>query len=311
MRCCSPMNHKSSQPHEKERVTGVLEGLGAYLWWGMVTTFYFRWVREATPLELLAWRVLAGLPVVLLILSLRSEMAKLVKIFSSPRAIGLLLCSALLIMGNWLTFIYSVVEARVSEASLGYYINPLVSVALGSLFLKEKLRPLQWMAVTVAAGGVAIFTLLEGSLPWISLVLAFSFALYGLIRKQVDASAEVGLAVEMVLLFVPMMCLQAYLTNEGTTLFMKSNEITVGLFLGGFVTVVPLWLFARAAKKLQLTTVGLMQYIAPTAQLMVAIFYIGEDPGTKWIPLTLILVALAIYSGDSIRFHRKSDNGVS
>ena len=305
------MNHKSSQPHEKERVTGVLEGLGAYLWWGMVTTFYFRWVREATPLELLAWRVLAGLPVVLLILSLRSEMAKLVKIFSSPRAIGLLLCSALLIMGNWLTFIYSVVEARVSEASLGYYINPLVSVALGSLFLKEKLRPLQWMAVTVAAGGVAIFTLLEGSLPWISLVLAFSFALYGLIRKQVDASAEVGLAVEMVLLFVPMMCLQAYLTNEGTTLFMKSNEITVGLFLGGFVTVVPLWLFARAAKKLQLTTVGLMQYIAPTAQLMVAIFYIGEDPGTKWIPLTLILVALAIYSGDSIRFHRKSDNGVS
>ena len=305
------MNHKSSQPHEKERVTGVLEGIGAYLWWGMVTTFYFRWVREATPLELLAWRVLAGLPVVLLILSLRSEMAKLVKIFSSPRAIGLLLCSALLIMGNWLTFIYSVVEARVSEASLGYYINPLVSVALGSLFLKEKLRPLQWMAVTVAAGGVAIFTLLEGSLPWISLVLAFSFALYGLIRKQVDASAEVGLAVEMVLLFVPMMCLQAYLTNEGTTLFMKSNEITVGLFLGGFVTVVPLWLFARAAKKLQLTTVGLMQYIAPTAQLMVAIFYIGEDPGTKWIPLTLILVALAIYSGDSIRFHRKSDNGVS
>ena len=131
------MNDNLPQPLEKERLTGVLEGLGAYLWWGMVTTFYFRWVREATPLELLAWRVLAGLPVILLILSLRSELGKLGSIFRSPRSIGLLLCSALLIMGNWLTFIYSVVEARVSEASLGYYINPLVSVALGSIFLKE------------------------------------------------------------------------------------------------------------------------------------------------------------------------------
>jgi chloramphenicol-sensitive protein RarD len=305
------MNDNLPQPLEKERITGVLEGLGAYLWWGMVTTFYFRWVREATPLELLAWRVLAGLPVILLILSLRSELGKLGSIFRSPRSIGLLLCSALLIMGNWLTFIYSVVEARVSEASLGYYINPLVSVALGSIFLKEKLRPLQWSAVLVAAGGVGIFTVLEGSLPWISLVLAFSFALYGLIRKQVQASAEVGLAVEMFLLFIPMLCLQGYLTLQGTTVFLKSDEITLGLFLGGFVTVVPLWLFARAAKKLQLTTVGLMQYIAPTAQLMVAIFYIGEDPGTKWIPLALILVALAIYSGDSIRFHRRNTNGIS
>ena len=303
------MKDNSSQPLEKERLTGVLEGLGAYLWWGMVTTFYFRWVREATPLELLAWRVLAGLPVILLILSLRSELGKLREILRSPKAIGLLLCSALLIMGNWLTFIYSVVEARVSEASLGYYINPLVSVGLGALFLNEKLRPLQWLAVVVAAGGVGIFTALEGSLPWISLVLAFSFALYGLIRKQVKASAEVGLAVEMILLFLPMLFLQTYLTHEGTTLFMKSNEITFGLLVGGFVTVVPLWLFARAAKKLQLTTVGLMQYIAPTAQLMVAIFYIGENPGTKWIPLTLILVALAIYSTDSIRFHRKNGNG--
>ena len=303
------MDDKSPPTNEKERLSGVLEGLGAYLWWGMVTTFYFRWVRESTPLELLAWRVLAGLPVILLILSLRSELTKLRAIFKSPRAIGLLLCSALLIMGNWLTFIFSVVEARVSEASLGYYINPLVSVALGALFLKEKLRPLQWLAVLVAAGGVAIFTALEGSLPWISLVLAFSFALYGLIRKQVQASAEVGLAVEMVLLFIPMLALQIYLTQQGTTVFLKSTEMTFGLFIGGFVTVVPLWLFARAAKKLQLTTIGLMQYLAPTTQLMVAIFYIGEDPGTKWIPLALILVALAIYSGDSIRFHRNSSNG--
>ena len=305
------MNDKSIRPNDKERLTGVLEGLGAYLWWGMVTTFYFRWVREATPLELLAWRVLAGLPVILLILSLRSELNQLRKVFRSPRAIGLLFCSALLIMGNWLTFIFSVVEARVSEASLGYYINPLVSVALGSIFLKEKLRPLQWLAVIVATSGVIIFTLLEGSLPWISLILAFSFALYGLIRKQVNASAEVGLAVEMMLLFAPMVALQAYLSNEEVTLFLKSSEITWGLILGGFVTVIPLWLFARAAKKLQLTTVGLMQYLAPTAQLMVAIFYIGEDPGTKWIPLSLIIVALAIYSGDSIRLHRRSKRSLS
>lgn len=305
------MNDKSIELNNKERLTGVIEGLGAYLWWGMVTTFYFRWVREATPLELLAWRVLAGLPVILLILSLRSELSALRKIFRSPRAIGLLFCSALLIMGNWLTFIYSVVEARVSEASLGYYINPLVSVALGSLFLKEKLRPLQWLAVSVAASGVIIFTLLEGSLPWISLILAFSFALYGLIRKQVHASAEVGLAVEMTLLFAPMLLLQGYLANEEVTLFLKSPEITWGLILGGFVTVIPLWLFARAAKKLQLTTVGLMQYLAPTTQLMVAIFYIGEDPGTKWIPLSLIIVALAIYSGDSIRLHQRNKRSFS
>ena len=132
-----------------------------------------------------------------------------------------------------------------------------------------------------------------------------------MIRKQVNASAEVGLAVEMMLLFAPMVALQAYLSNEEVTLFLKSSEITWGLILGGFVTVIPLWLFARAAKKLQLTTVGLMQYLAPTAQLMVAIFYIGEDPGTKWIPLSLIIVALAIYSGDSIRLHRRSKRSLS
>ena len=221
MRCLIAMDDKSPMPTEKERLAGVMEGLGAYLWWGIVTTVYFRWVRESTPLELLAWRVLAGLPVILLILSLRSELGHLRKVFRSPRAIGLLLCSALLIMANWLTFIYSVVEARVSEASLGYYINPLVSVALGAAFLNEKLRLLQWLAVFVAASGVAIFTFLEGSLPWISLVLAFSFALYGLIRKQVKASAEIGLAVEMTLLFLPMLMLQIYLDNEGVTVFMK------------------------------------------------------------------------------------------
>ena len=300
----SDMNHKSSPSSRKETASGFIEGFGAYLWWGLVTTFYFRYMRETSPLELLTWRGLAGLPVVVFILTVRSDFGQFFKVIRQPKAVALLLASALLILGNWLTFIYSVVNARVSEASLGYYINPLVSVALGSIFLGEKLRPLQWFAVSIAMSGVLYLTWVEGTLPWISLVLAISFALYGLIRKQVEASAEVGLAIEMTILFFPMLILQIYLAQGGNTVFLNSNEMTLGLIFGGFVTVVPLWLFSRAARKLRLTTVGLMQYLAPTAQLMVAIFYIGEEVGTKWIALSLIALAISIYSIDSIRASR-------
>ncbi len=299
------MTGKADPAKKKLATIGVLEGLGAYLWWGVVTTLYFRVMDAADPLELVTWRVLAGLPVIFLVIYIRGEIGSLRMILRDRRATFALLISALMILINWFTFIYSVVNERIIEASLGYYINPLVSVALGALFLGERLRPLQWLAVLIAAGAVWQLTSTVGYLPWISLVLAVSFGLYGLVRKQVKASAEVGLCVEMMLLFAPLLVLQLWLTFEERTLFANDFSITVGLVLGGIVTVIPLTLFARSARKVRLSTVGLLQYLAPTTQVCVAVWIVGEEIGDRWITLCLIAVAVLIYSADSLRAQEK------
>ena len=226
------------------------------------------------------------------------------KILRDRRAVIALLISGLLILLNWLTFIFSVLNERITEASLGYYINPLVSVALGAIFLGERLRPLQWLAVGLAGVAVMLLALTTGSLPWISLVLAFSFGGYGLVRKQVKAESEVGLCIEMLLLLVPMLALQVWLTESGRTIFLTDAPLTWGLLIGGVVTVVPLVLFSRSARKLRLATVGLLQYIAPSAQLCVAVWLVGEVIGDRWPALTLIGLAVLLYSFDSIRAHR-------
>lgn len=299
------MNQSKDLPEKKFISIGVLEGLGAYLWWGVVTTLYFRAMEAADPLELVTWRVLAGLPVIFLVVYFRGEISKLRLILQDRRAITALFISALMILTNWFTFIFAVVNERIIEASLGYYINPLVSVALGALFLGEKLRPLQWIAVFVAVAAVWQLTETVGYLPWISLVLAVSFGLYGLVRKQVKATAEVGLCIEMLLLFIPLFILQLWLTFEDRTLFANDFSITSGLLMGGVVTVIPLMLFARSARKVRLSTVGFLQYLAPTTQICVAVWIVGEEIGNRWVSLSLIGAAVLLYSADSIRAQNK------
>ncbi|MBT6452444.1 MAG: EamA family transporter RarD [Planctomycetes bacterium] len=298
------MEAVENQQDPSRATLGVVEGIVAYLWWGIITTLYFRWMKRTDPLELVAWRVLGGLPVMLVVVQIRGELPLLRKILRDRRAVFALFISGLLILLNWLTFIFAVLNERITEASLGYYINPLVSVALGAIFLGEKLRPLQWLAVSLAGVAVMLLALTTGSLPWISLVLAFSFGGYGLVRKQVKAESEVGLCIEMLLLLLPMLALQVWLTASDRTIFLTDAPLTWGLLIGGVVTVVPLILFSRSARKLRLATVGLLQYIAPTAQLCVAVWLVGEVIGDRWPALILIGLAVLLYSFDSIRAHR-------
>ncbi|MDE0960497.1 MAG: EamA family transporter RarD [Planctomycetota bacterium] len=293
--------------HDSSRAAlGVVEGICAYLWWGLLTTLYFHWMKRTDPLELVAWRVLGGLPVMLVVVYLRGEFPKLLKILRDRRSTFALFISGLLILLNWLTFIYAVLNERITEASLGYYINPLVSVALGSIFLSERLRPLQWLAVGLAGMAVLLLAVTSDSFPWISLILAISFGGYGLVRKQVKAESEVGLCIEMLLLLLPMLALQIWLTTAERTIFLADASLTWGLLIGGVVTVVPLVLFSRSARKLRLATVGLLQYIAPSAQLFLAVWLVGEVIGDRWPALIMIGIAVLLYSVDSIRAHRNS-----
>ena len=178
---------------------GVLMALAAFSWWAWVTPLYFH-VLDAIPAsEQLAWRVISGLPSMLVILLLGRQLAQLTAILRSPRVLLLLVCSASLLSVNWFTFTWAVINQRLIEGSLGYYINPLVSVLLGAIFLGERLRGLQLIAVLIAAIGVGVNTIALGHLPWISLIIAFSFGFYGLIRKQVRAAPGPGLTVEMLL----------------------------------------------------------------------------------------------------------------
>ena len=286
-------------------LTGVLHGVGAYLWWGFVTSFYFRWLKDVSPWELLAWRVLGGLPVLLLMLWVRGDLASIRVALRDKGTVRALLVSTLVIASNWFCFIYAVISGRLSEASLGYYINPLISVALGVVVLRERLRRLQGIAVVLAAAGVVVLTVGQGSLPWIAIVIPISFALYGLMRKQMAAGPTTGLAMEMLALLPFMLALEISLAVAGKTLFIVDGEVTFGLVIGGVVTIVPLVLFASAARRLRLSTVGLLQYISPTTQLALAVFAFGEAfTRAHAIAFTLIWIAVGVYTVDSLRAHR-------
>ena len=296
----------SSTPQSDQRTTGVLLALGAYGWWGAITPVYYYALKDVPVLELIAWRVLAGLPVMLVLLGLTGRLPGLWAILRQPRVLATLAGSALLIGINWFVFIVAVDTDRLAEVSLGYYINPLVSVALGMLVLGERMRPAQWCAVAIAATGVIILAIRIGGVPWISLSLAGSFALYGLVRKQVNAAAPTGLTVEMALFLPFMIALLGFVHfDEGTRFAEGPWWLALMLLLGGPVTIVPLLLFTGCARRLRLATVGLLQYIAPSGQLLLAVLVFEEPFGSeRMIAFALIWIAVVIYSTDTLRSTR-------
>lgn len=296
----------SSTSQSEQRTTGVLLALGAFGWWGAITPVYYHALRTVNVFELIAWRVVAGLPILLLLLWATRRLPALRAVLSRPRTLLMLVASALLIGINWFVFIWAVDTDRLAEVSLGYYINPLVSVALGMLVLGERMRPAQWISVAVAIAGVSVSAIGIDGVPWISLSLAGSFAFYGLVRKQVDADAPTGLAVEM-LLFLPLMLVVLAMVHggDGTTFAQGPWWLSLMLLLGGPVTIVPLLLFTGGARRLRLATIGLLQYIAPTGQLLLAVLVYGEEFDTgRLIAFLLIWIAVLTYSVDSLRAHR-------
>ena len=257
--------------------TGLWAAFGAYLIWGFLP-LYLILVRDVPAFEFVAWRIIWTLPLCLIIVGFRRQLSQLRAALASPSAMGLLALSATLIAVNWVVYVWAIQNGNVYAASLGYYINPLVNVLLGTLLLKEKLSRLQWVAVALAAIGVSL--LLGGALTtlWISLTLALSFGTYGLIRKQVDVGALPGLTIESILLLVPAAAVAWYYAGlPAGSSFTREISLSLAIMLGGALTAVPLLMFAIAARLLPYSTLGFIQFLAPSIVFILGLTVFGEE----------------------------------
>ncbi|AUZ87901.1 EamA family transporter RarD [Arthrobacter agilis] len=299
---------QTRRPARSENSVGVLFGIGAYGLWGLLP-LYFLVLAPAGPVEIVANRVVWSLIFCALLLTALRSWRPVLTALRTPRIVGTLAVAALLIAVNWLVYTYGVTTGQAIEASLGYFINPIVSVLLGVIVLREKLRPLQWTAIGMGVLAVIVLAVGYGAVPWIALTLAFSFGLYGFVKKKVGSrvDAVTSLSIETVVL-APiaagvMIWLDATgaatLTTEGTAHFWI-------MVASGVITAVPLIFFGAAARRLPLTTIGLLQYLAPVLQFLLALLVLGEDmPFERWIGFGLVWVGLVLLTVDMLRTVRR------
>lgn len=269
----------------------------AYTAWGLFP-LYFKQLVGVNALEVVAHRTVWSLVFVAIVLTVLRRWSWLGPVLRSPRLIGTFALSALLLSVNWLTYVWAVQNGHVVDASLGYFINPLVNVALGFVVLRERLRPGQWFAVSLAAAGVLWLTVSAGQLPWIALVLAVSFGFYGLMRKTAPLGALEGLTLETLLLAPVAAVALAVWTWQGSSALVTGTSAQLGwLLLAGPMTAVPLLLFAAGARRITMTLLGLMQYIAPTLQFALGVWLYHEPLSTARLAgFAFIWAALAVYS---------------
>jgi len=255
---------------------GIVYAVAGFVLWGLMP-LYFRQIAAVPALEVVLHRSVWALLFLVGVLAVLRRFGWLRQVAKQPRVVGIFFLNAWLLAGNWLLYVYAVQSGQVVQASLGYFINPIVNVLLGVLVLHERLRPLQWAAVALAALGVLWLTLRAGQPPWIALVLAFSFGLYGLIRKTSTLGALEGLTLETLLLAPLALPLLAWWTLRGSGVMAAGNlSLDLWLLLAGPLTALPLLLFAAGARRLPLATVGLLQYISPTIQLALAVWIFRE-----------------------------------
>lgn len=285
--------------HEPENsgLRGFVCGFSAYLLWGIIP-FYMKAVSHMPAVEVVAYRVLCSVPVAGLIILALGRTQDLKRAFSSPGLLAAAALTATLISINWGLYVWSIAAERTVEAAFGYYINPLVSIMLGAVFLGERFNRLQTVAIVLAVIAVGILTVHAGELPWISLCLAFSFGFYGFFRKTMPIGPTQGFFLEVILLSVPSLVFVLVLAGEGTGHFLAGNSVdTWLLLLAGPTTAIPLILYAWGAKLLPLSTIGLMQYVTPTMIFLIAVF-VFREPFSLWqlVAFCLIWAALALYS---------------
>jgi len=289
-----------------EQRRGLSYGLGAYLLWGLFP-LYWKLLEPSGPLEILAQRVLWSLAFVVLLLVLLRRTGWFRNLSRRPRALAILTVAAVVIGVNWFTYIYGVNTDRVVETSLGYFITPLFSVLLGVVVLHERLRATQWGAVAIGALAVIVLTVDYGQPPWIAFTLAVSFGSYGLLKKKVGVAALEGLAVECAVLAPLALGYVLWLQATGDATFGQVSVAHAALMIGsGVVTAIPLLLFAGAANRIPLSTVGVLQYIAPVLQFAIGVLLLHESmPPARWIGFGLVWLALAIFTVDGLRNHRR------
>jgi chloramphenicol-sensitive protein RarD len=288
-----------------DRRLGVLSGLAAYSLWGLFP-LYFPLLEPAGGVEIVAHRVLWSLVFVGLLLTVRRHWWQVRALATDRRRLLVLAGAALLIAVNWLVFVYGVNSGQVVETSLGYFVTPLVSVLLGVVVFAEKLRTLQWVAVGIAGVAVTVLTVDYGHPPWIALALAASFGLYGVMKKLVRVEAAPGLFVETVLVAVPAGIVLAVLHGHGEGTFANAGAGHALLLAStGIATAVPLLLFAAAARRIPLSTVGLLQYLTPLMQLAIGVFVYDEPmPPARLAGFVIVWIALAVFTADSLRHAR-------
>lgn len=285
---------------------GILYGIGAYIIWGLFP-LYWKAMSSVPSLQIVAHRLVWCLVFVAVLVAVTRTWTDLRKAITR-RLVLLYAVAAALLTVNWLVYIWGVNAGFVVETSLGYFINPLVNVALGVLFFKERLSLSKWLPIGLAAAGVVYLTVSYGQLPWISLALAFSFGLYGLMKKALPLNSLQGLTLETAILFVPSLAYLLLVEAQGTgSLFHESPLVNLLLILAGPVTALPLLLFSGAARSIPLSTLGLLQYIAPTLQFMLGVF-VYHEPFTqeRLIGFAIIWLALIILTVGGLVERRRS-----
>ncbi|MES9873473.1 MAG: EamA family transporter RarD [Candidatus Sedimenticola sp. PURPLELP] len=288
---------------------GVLASLGAYLLWGFSPIFY-RLLGEASALEILAHRAVWSLAFTLVLVVTAGNTATLLKILANRRLMGVLLISSILVSVNWLIFIWAVNNDKVLEASMGYFIMPIVMVLLGRIFLTEHLSRFQLVSVLLACVGVLNLLVTLGQLPWVALTLAVSFGSYGLVRKMAPVDSILGLTVECLLLTPVALIYLAYLYAEGTLVFAtRGLSLDLLLMSSALMTALPLILFTTGAKRLRYATAGMLSYINPTIQFLLAVLLFQEPfTSSHLVTFSLIWLGLGIFSYDARRLAEQNEN---
>ncbi|MBJ3815930.1 EamA family transporter RarD [Shimwellia pseudoproteus] len=291
----------------KQTRQGIMLAIAAYFIWGIAPA-YFKLLLAVPADEILTHRIIWSFFFMLVLITLSRQWHQVSKIRQMPKKLLALALSAILVGGNWLLFIWAVNHNHMLEASLGYFINPLVNVLLGMLFLGERFRRMQWLAVLLAATGVIVQLWTFGSLPLIALGLAFSFAFYGLVRKKIAVDAQTGMLVETLWL-LPVAAIYLFGIADSPTSHLGSNPASLNILLlaAGVITTVPLLCFTGAATRLRLSTLGFFQYIGPTLMFVLAILFYGEVPGPdKLVTFAFIWAALGIFIADALYTQRRT-----
>jgi chloramphenicol-sensitive protein RarD len=294
-----------------EKSLGLIFGLSAYVLWGLFP-LYWPLLKPASAYEIVAHRAVWTLLFCLIVLAFHKKLRHTISQLRTPRTLFGLAATSALISINWIVYIWATNSGHVVEASLGYYINPLVIIAFGVLLLKEKMRLGQWIAVGIATTGVAVLTIDYGRLPWIAIALALSWGSYGVIKKVLGLGALEGLTIETMLSLIPYATFLFFLESQGKGQFGHHWGLSLLLLSAGAITAIPLLLFNGSTTRLPYTVIGLLQYITPTIQFSIGVWVRHEAmPAARWVGFIFIWLALGALAVDLVRSTRAIDNSVA
>ncbi|MBI5032041.1 MAG: EamA family transporter RarD [Chloroflexi bacterium] len=284
---------------------GIWYAFAAYSFWGLFP-IYWKWLYQVSALEIISHRIIWSCVILMIVIVALRQWSAFRHAALNPRILKIYAVAGILLTINWLVYVWAVNAGYVVESSLGYYINPLVSVILGVAFLRERLRSWQWLALGIATIGVLYLTLAYGSLPWIALTLAVTFGTYGLVKKKAPLNSLYGLALETSIVFIPALAFLFFVEATSQGAFLHNGIVLDMVMMGaGIVTTIPLLLFASAAQRIPLSLIGILQYVSPTLQFLLGIFVYGEPfSPAQFIGFGMVWIALLIFGVEGFLNHR-------